>query len=283
MAAADVGMILSDFWKIWSKTLDAENDFQVAYCLLEWTQRFVENLAPLAHPGKKPENFPYQRKKLNTWFKEEHSGVRNGAVNLINVDKDGQNNNCYTQDDNKFPNSPAEDDKYEIFYHGTTARHAKLILEDGIDLCQGGERKDFSDGDGFYVTNKFDNVWPNARWSKQRPPCSTVLVFKVDKSELRNFRSLDLWRNFDTDLEENWRDVVWKFRNGKADDAFIKDLKVDFIEGPLCAGTQAENYDKPQSCIPHRSFYQLCVRSDPCAKLFDKSLLSVVFFKLCRE
>ena len=96
MAAADVGMILSDFWKIWSKTFDAENDFQVAHCLLEWTQLFVENLAPLAHPGKKPENFPYQRKKLNTWFKQEHSGVRNGAVNLINVDKDGHKNSCYS-------------------------------------------------------------------------------------------------------------------------------------------------------------------------------------------
>lgn len=280
MAATDVGMILSDFWNIWSKTLDAENDFQVAYCLLEWTQRFAENLAPLACPGKKPENFPYQRKKLNTWFKEEHSGARKGAVNLINVDEDGHKNNCYTQDDNKFPNSPAEDDKYEIFYHGTTARHAKLILEDGIELCQGGERKDFSDGDGFYVTNKFNNVWPSVRWSKRKPPCSTVLVFKVDKSELRKFRSLDLWRNFDTDLAENWRDIVWKFRNGKADDTFIKDLKADFIEGPLCTGTQAENYDKPQSCIPDRGFYQLCVRSDLCAKLFDKSLLSVVFFKL---
>lgn len=133
---------------------------------------------------------------------------------------------------------------------------------------------------GFYVTNKFNNVWPSVRWSKQKPPCSTVFVFKVDKSKLRKFRSLDLWRNFYTDLEENWRDVVWKFRNGKADYAFIKDLKAHFIEGPLCAGTQAENYDKPQSCIPHRGFYQLCVRSDICAKLFDNSLLSVVFFKL---
>ena len=278
MAATDFGTMLSDFWKIWLKTLDAGNDCQqVAHSLWEWTQLFVENLAPLACPGKKLESFQYQRKKLNTWFKEEHCGVRNGAVNLINVDKDGLKSSCYTQNKNKFPNTPAEDDKYEIFYYGTTASKAKVILEDGIDLCDQSKKCDFSDGDGFYVTNKFDNVWPNVRFSKYKPPCSTVLVFKVDKSELRRFRALDLWRNFDAELEEKWRNVVWTFRNGKADDTFKRGLNADFIEGPLCAG--AKNYNRPKSCFPVRDFYQLCVRSDPCAKLFDNSLLSVVFFQ----
>ena len=61
MAAADVGMIFSDFWKIWSKRLDTENDFQVALRLLEWTQCFVENLAPLARPGKKTGEFPISK------------------------------------------------------------------------------------------------------------------------------------------------------------------------------------------------------------------------------
>ena len=224
MAATAVGMILSDFWKIWLKTLDAGNGYQeVAHRLLECTQLFVENLAPLARPTKKRESFPYQRTTLNTWFKGEHSDVRNVTVNLINVHKDGNKNKCHAKDDSKFPCVPVEDDKYDIYYHGTTARHAKGILDNGINLYAGGQRCDFSDGDGFYLTNKFGDVWPNVRWSKRKPPCSTVLVFKVDKSELRKFRALDL------QLEEKWRDVVWKFRSGKADNAFIKGLKGLFV------------------------------------------------------
>ena len=101
--------------------------------------------------------------------------------------------------------TPVEGDKYDIYYHGTTARRAKVILEDGIHLSSGGQKLDFSDGGGFYLTNKFSDVWPNVRWSKRKPPCSTVLVYKVEsKSKLRRkFRALDQQL-----LEEKWRDVV---------------------------------------------------------------------------
>ena len=279
MAATAVGMILNDFWKIWLKTLDARNDCQkVAHSLMECTQLFVVNLAPLTHPVKKQESFPYERRKLNTWFMV-NSDIRNGPVNLINVDKDGDKNKCYAQDHSKFPRTPVEDDKYDIYYHGTTARHAKVILEDGIHLSSGGQELDFSDGGGFYLTNKFGDVWPNVRWSKRKPPCSTVLVYKVDKSKLRGiFRALDLQLS-----EEKWRDVVWTFRNSRADDAFIEGLNADFIEGPICSG--GGNYRKRESCIPVPDSYQLCVRNKDCAEFFDESLLSVVFFEsnLCRE
>lgn len=59
MAAADVSMILRDFWKMWLKGFDAEIDCQqIAQSLFEWTQLFVENQAPLARPTKKQEYFP---------------------------------------------------------------------------------------------------------------------------------------------------------------------------------------------------------------------------------
>ena len=274
MAAADVSMILRDFWKMWLKGFDAEIDCQqIAQSLFEWTQLFVENQAPLARPTKQQEYFPYQGKTLNTWFKERHSDERKIAINMINVNGHGLESKCYTTDDNKFPNTPAEGDNYEIFYHGTTAAHVKSIL-DGIDLSVGGKMKDFSDGDGFYVTNKFDNVWPNAIWANRRPRCSTVLIFKVDKSELRKFAALDLWSNWDAQVQEKWRKVVSTFRNGESSEAF---KNVDFIEGPLCAGTKT--CIRANSCFPDRESHQLCVRSERCAELFDKSLLSVLFFK----
>lgn len=278
-AAATVGLILDDIWKILLKTLAARNDCQrVAHSLMECTQLFVVNLAPLAHPNKKQESFRYERKKLNTWFKV-HSDIVNEPVNVINVDKDGDKSKCYAQDYSKFPRTPVEDDKYDIFYHGTLASHAKVILEDGIHLSSGGQKLDFSDGNGFYLTNNFGDVWPNVRWSKRKPPCSAVLVYKVDKSKLRRkFRALDLQSS-----EEKWRDIVWTFRNSEADDAFINGLNADFIEGPICSG--GVNYRKRENCIPVPDSHQLCVRSKCCAELFDESLLSVVFFdsNLCRE
>ena len=100
-------------------------------------------------------------------------------MNLINVDKDGDKNKCYAQDDSKFPTTPVEDGKYDIYYHGTTVRNTRVILEDGIHLSSGGQKLDFSDGGGFYLTNKFCDVWPNVRWSKRK--YSTVLLFWFTK------------------------------------------------------------------------------------------------------
>ena len=105
---------------------------------MERTQLFVVNCAL----EKQQESFPYQRKKLNTWFRV-HSDIENGPVNLINVDKDEDKNKCYAQDDSKFPRTPVEGDKYDTYYHGTTACHAKVILEDGIYLSSGGQGLDF--------------------------------------------------------------------------------------------------------------------------------------------
>ena len=279
MAAADVSMILSDFWKMWLKAFDAEIDCQqIAQSLFEWTQLFVENQAPLARPTNKQEHFPYQGKTLNTWFTEKHSSERKKDINMINVNGDGLESKCYATDDNKFPNTPAEDDNYEIFYHGTTAAQVRFIL-DGIDLSAGGKMKDFSDKDGFYLTNDFDNVWPDVIWGKRKPRCSTVLIFKVDKSELRKYAALDLWSNWNAQVEEKWRKVVSTFRTGESKEleALKRNLNVDFIEGPLCAG--AKTNLRANSCIPLNNIYQLCVRSERCAELFDKSLLSIVFFE----
>ena len=215
---------------------------------------------------------------MNTWFRV-YCDIENGPVNLINVDKDEDKNKCYAKEDSKFIRAPVEGDKYDTYYHGTTACHAKVILEDGIHLSSGGQGLDFSDGGGFYLTNKFGDVWAYVRWSKRKPPCSTVLVYKVDKSKLRRKFSALVLQLF----KVKWRDVVWTFGNSRAEDAFIKGLNANFIEGPICSGGVI--YCERESCIPVPDSYQLCVRSKDCAELFDESLLSVVFFQsnLCRE
>ena len=79
-----------------------------------------------------------------------------------------------------------------------------------------------------------------------------VLLFWFTK--LTSLSALDLQL-----LEEKWRDVLWTFGNSRAEDAFIKGLNADFIEGPICSGGVI--YCERESCISVPDSYQLCVRS----------------------
>ena len=281
MAASDVRLLLGELWKIWLKTHDAGDDNeQAAQSLLAslrwWTQLIVENVAPIAAPGKKGDYFFYQKTTLNTWFKEpKHSEVRRGQINVINVNEKGQEVKCYTLPVDKFPQASPHHD-YEVFYHGTRAKDAKCIIEDGIDLSKGKGKLDFSDGNGFYVTNKFAEVWPNTKWDLGKPPrpsCSTVLIYKIKKDDLRrsDLRGLDLTNNTN-EVQEEWKEVVTTFRNGKATESYKQDF--DYIEGPVCGDP------KTAKCYyyPTKPVYQLCVRSERCAELFDRGLHSVIFF-----
>ena len=278
MAASDVRLILGELWKICLKTHDAGDDNdQTTPSLLAslrwWTQLIVENVAPLAAPGKKPGYFLYKKKTINEWFAIEpkHYEVRGGQVNIINVNEEGQTKKCYTLAVDEFPR-PCHD--YEVFYHGTRAKHAECIIDDGIDLNKGGSlNKDFSDGDGFYVTDKFAEVWPNVRWAKNRPPCSTVLIYKIKKDDLRrsDLRGLDLTQNTN-EVQEKWQEVVSTFRGGMVTERYKQDLNADFIEGPLCGDI------KSAGCYTPTQAYQLCVRSERCVELFNRGLHSAIFF-----
>ena len=280
MAATDVRLILGELWKIWLKTHDAGDDNeQTAQSLLAslrwWTQLIVENVAPLTAPGKKRDYFLYQKKTINAWFAIEpkHSDVRKGQVNIINVNEEGQKIKCHTLPLDKFPQASHH---YEVLYHGTRAKDAKCIIEDGIDLSKGKGNLDFSDGDGFYVTNEFAEVWPNTTWDLGKPPrpsCSTVLIYKIKKDDLRrsDLRGLDLTKNTN-EVRENWKEVVSTFRDGKATESYKQELNVDYIEGPVCGNV------KTAKCYTPTTLYQLCVRSERCVELFDRGLHSVIFF-----
>ena len=225
--------------------------------------------------------FPYQENTINEWFALSIDGVqREQAVNIINVDKDGKTRKCYTAQnrvDNCFPES-LEDDEFEIFFHGTGHKSAKNIMEDGIDVTKGKKQQDFSNGDGFYLGKNFDEA---CRWARSRghpKTAAAVLVFRVNKLELRgedNEKGLDLRDlvNNNENMKE-WQEVVRQFRCGP-DRKFHKEIKksYQFIEGPM-ASISGKN---PLPRLRDGS-YQLCVRKDLCVELFDRSLHSIVFF-----
>ena len=227
--------------------------------------------------------FPYQENTINEWFTHSSDGVqREQDVNIINVDKDGKTRKCYTaqnQIDNCFPES-LEDGEFEIFFHGTGHKSAENIMECGIDVRKGREKQDFSDGDGFYLGKNFDEA---CRWARSRGHSNTaVLVFRVNKLELRgddDEKGLDLRDlvNNNENMKE-WQEVVRQFRN-RPDRKFRKDINrsYQFIEGPMASisGKNPSSLSHPKQ---KDGSYQLCVRKDNCAELFDRSLHSIVFF-----
>jgi len=203
---------------------------------------------------------------------------RDKAVHIMNVDKGGQSNKCYTAQ-NEIDNFPVslEDDHFEMFCHGTDHESAKDIME-RINLKNGKENQDFSSGDGFYLGKSFDEAYI---WTKRcEHPTSAVLVFRVKRVELRgddNDNGLDLRP---PEKKKEWQEIVRRLRSetpGKTK-KLRKQLNrnYQFIEGPMASvSTKNPRFEHPKQ---KDGSYQLCIRNDDCAELFDRSLHSIVFF-----
>lgn len=302
-AVMSFNMANADFWSIGMKTANAEDYQETKNCLfaiLGWLgqvnlensfvasadlvsylkfsfSKYVSRYSPCSFISYR--RFPYEENTVNEWFDlapGDDWPQRDEAVKAINLDKDGHAGKCYRAQDqveNAFPDS-LEDEEFEIFFHGTRHDSAQNIIECGIDTKKGKQSQDFSDGDGFYLSKSFDEAW---RWS-HKYNSSAVLVFRVKKTELRGDNSENGWDLRDPANKKEWQEVVKKFRCGNTDRKFRRDInrKYQFIEGPM-ASLSRKN---PRVSFPVQKdgSYQLCVRKDSCAELFDRGLHSAVFF-----
>ena len=222
--------------------------------------------------------FPYNAETVNNWFPLVEGNQRDQTVRIMNVNTVGQRHKCYTTEEeaeNGFSDS-LENDGFELFFHGTEHRSAQDIIEGGIGLSKGSERKDFSHKDGFYIGKSFDKAleWSKRRYRRVRQSSSAVLVFRVAKNELRghnNENGLDLRDLRNPANKGEWENVVRQFRSGKACLDFIIGIneRYQFIEGPMAS---------TPSLKPINDSYQLCVRKENCVQLFNRCLHSVVFF-----
>lgn len=209
---------------------------------------------------------PFSVPGEHEWFVlSTEGGQQEQGVNRINVDKDGQARKCYTTQtriSERFPES-LEDDKFEAFFHGASHRSAENIIEKGIVVRKGKTNQDFSHEDGFYLSKSFEEAW---RWTRSRWPSSAVLVFRVNKKDLRgdeNENGLDL-RN--PQNKKQWQEVVSQFRSGRPDLKFRRELnrRYRFIEGPM-ASLSSRN-PRLDHLRQKDGSYQLCVRRDKCAE-----------------
>ena len=56
-------------------------------------------------------------------------------------------------------NSLSKDDQNDVLFHGTDHQSACDILFRGIDLCQGRQKRDFSCGSEFYLTDNSEETF----------------------------------------------------------------------------------------------------------------------------
>lgn len=226
--------------------------------------------------------FLYQGSKINEWFVQKFRSEdqqEQKEVNVINVNQEGGRMNSYrTQGQaQNFPDCLLADD-YEVFFHGTDKKSAKDIIECGINPGEGNEKQDFSDGGGYYVGISFDEAFVWARSKTNPGEVQAVLIYRVHKEQLRG-KNNDNGLNLREDKQE-WLQVVREYRHYPRDRKSNKKLRKDiskryaFIEGPRASVSKTN--PSPSEDI---DTYQLCVRNKKCARLFNNSLHSVVFFK----
>ena len=227
------------------------------------SSEIINNCAPLLFG---------ERRTDNTWFSLPPVGKRERAVNVIYVNRTGRSNRIYATQygvDN-FPDS-LRNANSEIFFHGTNQSNAEKITKDGIDVEIGEENRDLSDGGGFYLSSDLNDVL-GVQWARGRRPCSAVLIFKVARAELRDERN-GLYLNDES--VPRWEEVVRNFRRALRDRSLIRQLEpYDFLEGAISG--EGQSYKNP---VPNPGSYQLCVRTNVCAHLFNRSLHSAMFFE----
>ena len=185
-------------------------------------------------------------------------------VNVINL----VTNESHATTQSMFSDLVSEDEQSVVLFHGTDHQSASDILFRGIDLCAGRQKRDFSCGSGFYLTDNFDEA---LNWANNTTEKPAILIFRVNRRQhLDDARKLNLSEN-----GEKWREIVSSFRSGKRTAKTRKSLsEYDLIEGPAATITRNESGELVIEAKP--SSYQMCLISGEFADKFQETLHSIV-------
>ena len=240
----------------------------------EWAEVFIRDEVkyhPLLYSLTVP--FPFQAILTNSWFQlmsstdeESECEVDSCEVNIMNlVTEECKASNITQAILDEF--LPREE---QLLYHGTDHFSAADILLRGIDLSAGRQKRDFSCGSGFYLTNSLDSA---LNWAKSTTAKPAILVFKVNGDILNDARPLNLINN-----EERWSEIVSSFRSGRRTAKTRKSLNsFDFIEGPVATLAPSESSEEVVF-EPKPSSHQICLISDEFGETFHQTLHSIIYY-----
>lgn len=168
-----------------------------------------------------------------------------------------------------------------LWYHGTDHRDAVSIIKEGIKLELGGERQDFSDGNGFYLFATYEDAIDWAR-GIEGGMHAAVVVFKFEKEEFEGVK---------VGADAEWQHFVRYYRGKPLPGRFgrLQDVETgmfgpppkiledfDFIEGPMAkVRTGAELIKGEFQAFPTK---QMCIRSAKMAEQVGMLINAVIFF-----
>ena len=164
-----------------------------------------------------------------------------------------------------------------LWYHGTNHRDAVNIINKGIKLELGGERKDFSDGNGFYLFATYEDAVDWAR-GIEGGMHAAVVIFKFNKGE---FKGVEVgkdaaWQYF----VKYYRSKPLPGRFGNMHDEKGPPPKIlegcDYIEGPMAKVRNGAELIK--GGFQAYSTSQMCIRSAKMAERVGMLINAVIFF-----
>ena len=245
----------------------------------EWAEIYIEdefkyNLLFSEDNSK----FPFEINKTNEWFELPSSECKLCdddplcqvlTANLVTKETETLIMTRYML--RKF-----DDTKHTLLFHGTDHGSALDILNGrGIHLPAGWQKRDFSSGKGFYLT---DNIEDALDWAKRKTVRPAILIFRLNDHQVMfsNNKTRKLTLNAQQDPEK-WREIVSLFRSGKQSKKTRQILReYDLIEGPVATLTTQTNGQFVFE--PKPSSYQMCLISGDFADQFRQSLHSILFY-----
>ena len=158
-----------------------------------------------------------------------------------------------------------------VLFHGTDIKSVFDISSGGIDVCTGSQKRDFSDGSGFYLTDNFENAKNWAFSITQKP---AVLIFIIPKYVLEKANILNL--SGESSVMQ-WKEIVDANRSGILDREMRKTLKeYDGIEGPCTGLCETDSLVDSRQPLPNT--YQLCINNEDFADEISEYLRTIVVY-----
>ena len=194
----------------------------------EWAEIFIKDefkYNPLLSQQSPFSTFPFHGDKRNEWF-EWYDDNDECPVNMVNLAT--KKPEAFSATRSQLAELQLEDQQHTVLYHGTDYESARDILTvRGIYLWAGRQKRDFSDGTGFYLTNSLDEA---LHWALSTTAKPAMLVFRVNHS-LINGKARRLALNSG---DERWREIVASFRMNKETAKTKRAFSAfDVIEGPM--------------------------------------------------
>ena len=233
--------------------------FECAKYFIQDEFKYNVLLSETSHP-----RFPMNLPHLNKWciLSKEIQSRENATQPcfLINLEKHEASESKISQ-----LLTPNETENRILLFHGTDHKSALDIFDEGIDLYSGSQKRDFSDGNGFYLVNELNCAIRMAFGKTSKP---AVLVYQIPKTILTKFAKYSLCGK---EKETEWKAIVSQCREGRQKRKLRKFLEnIDFIEGPM-----ANSYKLPP--VAKKGSYQICAISDDFGEELDNHIRAIIF------